>query len=83
MRVPSLRSMHLDDSFRNLMGLLGFHDKGIYRYLILFHVDICVLTLMNPWSDQFLINPHNNTTESFFKIMRIWQMITNLTTFDC
>ena len=48
MRVPSLRSMRLDDSFRDLMGLLGFHDKGIYRYLIVFHVDICVFNPNEP-----------------------------------
>ena len=48
MRVPSLRSMRLDDSFRFLMGFLGFHDKGIYRYLIVFHVDICVFKLNEP-----------------------------------
>ena len=48
MRVPSLRSMRLDDSFRNLMGLLGFHDKGIHRYLIVFRVDICVFNPNEP-----------------------------------
>ena len=48
MRVPCLRSMRLDDSFRNLMGLLGFHDKGIYRYSIVFHVDICVFNPNEP-----------------------------------
>ena len=47
-KVPSLRSMRLDDSFRFLMGLLGFHDKGIYRYSIVFHVDICVFEPNEP-----------------------------------
>ena len=82
MRVPSLRSMRLDDSFRFLMGLLGFHDKGIYRYSIAFYVDICVFSPWNPGSDQHLISPCNNTAESFIKIMRTRQMITILRTFD-
>ena len=42
-RVPSLRSMLFDDSLRFLMGLLGFHDKKISRYSVVFHVDIYVL----------------------------------------
>ena len=40
--------MRLDDSFRFLMGLLGFHDKGIYKYSIVFHVDICVFNPYEP-----------------------------------
>ena len=75
--------MLLDDSFIFLMGLLGFHDKGIYRYSIVFHVDICVFSSLNPGSDQHLVSPNNNTDESFIKIMRIRQMIINLRTFDC
>ena len=82
MRMPSLKSMLLSDSFRFLMGLLGFHDKGIYRYSVVFHVDICVFNPLNPGSDQYLISPYNNTAESFIKIMRIRQMITNLRSFD-
>ena len=34
-------------------------------------------------SDQHLISPNNNTSESFVKIMRIKEMITNLRSFDC
>ena len=83
MRMPSLKSMLLNDSFRFLMGLLGFHDKGIYRYSVVFYVDICVFNPLNPASDQYLISPYNNTAESFIKIMRIRQMITNLRSFDC
>ena len=75
--------MLLDDSFIFLMGLLGFHDKGIYRYSIFFHVDICVFSSLNTGSDQHLISPYNNTDESFIKIMRTRQMITILRTFDC
>ena len=75
--------MLLDDSFIFLMGLLGFHDKGIYRYSVVFHVDICVFSSLNPGSDQHLVSPYNNTAESFIKIMRTRQMITILRTFDC
>ena len=75
--------MLLDDSFIFLMGLLGFHDKGIYRYSIFFHVDICFFSSLNTGSDQHLISPYNNTDESFIKIMRTRQMITILRTFDC
>ena len=74
--------MLLDGSFIFLMGLLGFHDKGIYRYSIVFHVDICVFSSLNPGSDQHLVSPYNNTDESFIKIMRTRQMITNLRSFD-
>ena len=83
MRMPSLKSMLLNDSFRFLMGFLGFHDNGIYRYSVVFYVDICVFNPLNPGSDQYLISPYNNTAESFIKIMRIRQMITNLRSFDC
>ena len=74
--------MLLDDSFIFLMGLLGFHDKGIYRYSVVFHVDICVFSSLNPGSDQHLVSPYNNTDESFIKIMRTRQMLTNLRSFD-
>ena len=74
--------MLLDDSFIFLMGLLGFHDNGIYRYSVVFHVDICVFSSLNPGSDQHLVSPYNNTDESFIKIMRTRQMITNLRSFD-
>ena len=75
--------MLLDDSFIFLMGLLGFHDKGIYRYSIVFHVDICVFSSLNTGSDQHIVSPYNNNTdESFIKIMRTRQMITNLRSFD-
>ena len=43
MRMPSLKSMLLNDSFRFLMAE-GFHDKGIYRYSVVFYVDICVFS---------------------------------------
>ena len=33
-------------------------------------------------SDLHLISPYSNTTESFIKIMRIKEMITNLRSFD-
>ena len=76
--------MLLDDSFIFLMGLLGFHDKGIYRYSIVFHVDICVFSSLNTGSDQHIVSLYNNNTdESFIKIMRTRQMITILRTFDC
>ena len=61
MRMPSLKSMLLNDSFRFLMGLQGFHDKGIYRYSVVFYVDVCVFNPLNPGSDQYLISPNNNT----------------------
>ena len=80
MRIPSLKSMLLNDSFRFLMGLLGFHDKGIYRYSVVFYM---CFNPLNPGNDQYLISPYNNTPESFIKIMRIRQMITNLRSFDC
>ena len=83
MRMPRLKSLLLNDSFRFLMELLGFHDKGIYRYLVVFYLDICVFNPLNSGSDQYLISPYKNTAESFIKTMRIRQMITNLRTFDC
>ena len=82
MRIPSLKSMLLNDSFRFLMGLQGFQDKGIYRYSVVFYVDVCVFNPLNPGGDQYLISPYKNTTESFIKTMRIRQMIINLRTFD-
>ena len=33
---------------------------------------------LDPKGDQHLISPYNNTAESFMKIMRIKEMITNL-----
>ena len=80
-RMPSLKSMLLNDSFRFLMVFLGFHDKGIYRYSVVFYVHICLFNPMNPGSDQYLISPYNNTAESFIKVMRIRQMIINLRSF--
>ena len=80
MRIPSLKSMLLNDSFRFLMGSQGFQDKGIYRYSVVFYM---CFNPLNPGSDQYLISPHKNTAESFIKIMRIRQMITNLRSFDC
>ena len=34
-------------------------------------------------SDQHLISPNNYTAESFIKIMRIKEIISNLGGFDC
>ena len=40
------------------------------------------LNLLNPKSDQYLISPYSKNAESFIKIMRIKEMIANLTSFD-
>ena len=47
--------------------------------------DAIYFNLLNPLalkSDQHLISPFSNATESFIKIMRIKKMITNPRTFD-
>ena len=36
-----------------------------------------MFNLLNPKSDQNLISPHLNTSESFIKIMRIVEMVAN------
>ena len=41
-----------------------------------------VLNLLNPKSDQLLISPYSKTATSF-KIKRMEEMITKLTSFDC
>ena len=46
-------------------------------------LSFCRCDTLNPVSDQHLISPNNNTSESFIKIMRIKEMITNLRSFDC
>ena len=46
-------------------------------------LSFCPCDTLNPVSDQHLISPNNNTSESFVKIMRIKEMITNLRSFDC
>ena len=46
-------------------------------------LSFCPCDTLNPSSDQHLISPYNNTSESFIKIMRIKEMITNLRSFDC
>ena len=46
-------------------------------------LSFCPCDTLNPASDQHLISPYNNTSESFIKIMRIKEMITNLRSFDC
>ena len=46
-------------------------------------LSFCPCDTLNPVSDQHLISPNNNTSESFIKIMRIKEMITNLRSFDC
>lgn len=38
---------------------------------------------LNPKSDQHLISPYNVTAESFIKIVRIKEIISNHRTFDC
>ena len=45
---------------------------------LVFHV----LNPSNPKSDQYLISPHSKTAESFTKIMRMKEMLTNLRSFD-
>ena len=37
---------------------------------------------LNPKSDQHVISPYSNTAESFIKIMKIEELITNLRSFD-
>ena len=37
---------------------------------------------LNLKSDQYLISPYSNTTESFIEVMRIKEMITNLRSFN-
>ena len=66
-----------------MLRLFVPHEFDMYRYLVVFYVDICVFNPLNPGSDQYLISPYNNTAESFIKTMRIRQMITNLRSFDC
>ena len=46
-------------------------------------LSFCPCDTLNPVSDQHIISPNNNTSESFIKIMRIKEMITNLRSFDC
>ena len=43
---------------------------------------LCVLSPLNPKSDQHLISPYSNTAESFTKIMRMREMLANLRGFD-
>lgn len=38
---------------------------------------------LNPKSDQNIISPYCNPAESFIKIVRIKEMIANLSSFDC
>ena len=40
------------------------------------------LNPLNPKSDQHLTSPYSNTAESFTKLMRIKEMITNLRSID-
>ena len=46
-------------------------------------LSFCPCDTLNPASDQHLISPYKNTYESFIKVMRIKEMITNLRSFDC
>ena len=41
------------------------------------------LNPLNPKSDQHVISPYSNTAESFIKIMRRKEMITNPKSYDC
>ena len=41
------------------------------------------LNPLNPKSDQHVISPYSNTAESFSKIMRRKEMITNPKSYDC
>ena len=40
------------------------------------------LNPLNPMNDQHLTSPYSNTAESFTKLMRIKEMITNLRSID-
>ena len=40
-------------------------------------------TPKNPKGDLHLIPPYSNTAESFIKIIRIKEMVTILSSFDC
>ena len=57
--------------------LVDFHTT-CWEQTVLF-----LLTLKNSKSDQDLTSPYSDTAESSIKIMRIKEMITNLSSFDC
>ena len=46
-------------------------------------VNCLALAFLNPTSEQNLISPYSKTTELFTKIMRITEMMANLTSSDC
>ena len=59
--------------------LYNFHlFTVIYHQFLVFHV----LNHSNPKNDQHLISPYSKTAESFTKIMRMKEMLTNLRSFD-
>ena len=42
-----------------------------------------LLSPLHSMSDQHLISPSSNTAESFIKVMKIKEMMSNLRSFDC
>ena len=57
------------------------HCWNISAKDLLFHVNLASFNPFNPKSNKHLISPYRNTAESFIKVMRIKEMITNLRSF--
>ena len=57
------------------------HCWNISTEDLLFHVHSASFNPFNPKSNKHLISPYRNTAESFIKVMRIKEMITNLRSF--
>ena len=57
------------------------HSWNISAEDLLFHVNSASFNPFNSKSNKHLISPNRNTAESFIKVMRIKEMITNLRSF--
>ena len=57
------------------------HCWNISAEDLLFHVNSASFNPFNSKSNKHLISPNRNTAESFTKVMRIKEMITNLRSF--
>ena len=67
-----------------LWFIIIFSPPGFFLWnTSVFWYSFILLSPLHSMSDQHLISPHSNTAESFIKVMKIKEMMSNLRSFDC
>ena len=79
--LDSVKSYRLKFQNYNTCKEMTHHCWNISAEDLLFHVHSASFNPFNSKSNKHLISPYRNTAESFIKVMRIKEMITNLRSF--